>query len=50
MSVEFGMIAQMFDNGGFDVLTRIIEAARTESRTAAERLVAIDELFRLRLV
>lgn len=49
MSVDPFIIAHMFDSDARGTLARITEAARAEARAAAARLVAIGDLFRLRL-
>jgi hypothetical protein len=43
------LLDHMFDTDAPALLTRVTEAARAEARAAAARLVAIGELFRLRL-
>ena len=43
------ILEHMFDSDGCAVLTRVTDAARAEAQAAAARLVAIGDLFRLRL-
>jgi Domain of unknown function (DUF222) len=43
------ILEQIFDSDGSALLSRITDAARAEAQAAAQRLVAIGDLYRLRL-